>query len=39
LAYPDFDQLFYLQTEASDVALGAVLTEVGEDGKEHRQLL
>ena len=32
LNYPDIKKLFYLQTDASDLALGAVLFQLDEDG-------
>jgi len=35
LAYPDFDQPFALYTDASTYALGAILSQIGEDKKEH----
>jgi transposase InsO family protein len=34
LAYPDWSRPFLLQTDASDVALGAVLAQVNDDGVE-----
>ena len=34
LVYPDFSKAFCLQTDASDVALGGVLGQVGDDGIE-----
>ena len=33
-AYPDYDREFILKTDASKVAMGAVLTQKGDDGKE-----
>ena len=35
LSYPNYDQQFILSTDASAVGLGAVLSQLGEDGKEH----
>ena len=35
LRYPDFDRPFRLYTDASNIALGAVLHQKFEDGKEH----
>ena len=33
-AYPDYDKEFILKADASKVAMGAVLTQKGDDGKE-----
>ena len=35
LAYPQLDQPFILQTDASDIGLGAVLTQFDKSGTEH----
>src|SRR5919206_993985 len=35
LMYPKWDREFILQTDASNIALGAVLSQIGDDKKEH----
>ena len=35
LRYPNFDKEFIVQTDASLVAAGAVLSQIGDDGEEH----
>ena len=35
LIYPDFSKPMILMTDASNVAIGAVLGQIGPDGKEH----
>ena len=35
LAYPDWSQTFLLQTDASNTAIAAVLSQMGSDGLEH----
>ena len=34
LAYPQFTKLFIVQTDASDVGLGAILAQIDDEGKE-----
>jgi hypothetical protein len=35
LAYPDFERPFKLQTDASDIALGAVLVQLDDESRKH----
>ena len=35
LSYPNFNEPFIIYTDASQIGLGAVLSQVKEDGKEH----
>ena len=35
MAYPDPNKDYILHTDASEEAMGAVLTQIGDDGKEH----
>jgi len=35
LTHPDFSSLFFLETNASDFVLGAILSQIGEDRKLH----
>ena len=35
LKYPDFSKKFILLTDASEIALGAILSQKDDEGKEH----
>jgi len=35
LVHPDFNKPFFIETDASDFALGAILLQMGEEGKLH----
>ena len=35
LTFPDFSKQFILTTDASSIALGGVLSQIGDDGKDH----
>ena len=35
LTYPDFNQPFIIYTDALGIGLGAVLSQQGNDGREH----
>jgi len=35
LIHPDISKLFYMEMDASDFALGAILSQMGKEGKLH----